>query len=577
MRTATDDTQTWAAPVEGVSAEGFSLLVQDRRGLQLEALPAGRPLVLGRDASAELVVEAEGVSRRHVSFRVVDGLVEVVDLDSRNGTFVTGQRVSRLSVSVGAEVRLGAAVALVVRGTAISGADLLASDAFRSRLATLVAGPVRTDEAIGVLHLRFDAGSSATSFVSWLRDRVGPGGAACLYTPTVVEVVTPPMRLQALRALATALASERPGVTGGWVCWPEAGTSADALLALARDAGRLSSRAGQLVGYDELKAESTMRGPGPMVVRSQQMQALQQEIEQVARSQVPVLVLGESGTGKELVARELHLRSARAAGPFKAVNCAALPASLLESLLFGHEKGAFTGADRVSKGLFEEADGGTVFLDEVGELPPSAQAALLRVVEARHVTRVGSTQERPVDVRLVAATHRDLEAMAAEGAFRHDLLFRLNALTLRLAPLRERLDDVPPLVERFLAEACAQHDGVKRVVTPATMDVLLRYHWPGNVRELKNVVTRAVILSRTTEIGPELLDARVRSQRTPGTAAEPSVGAAHRERLVDYERAMLLDVLEKCGWNQSAAARKLGMPRRTLVYKIRHLGLRKSS
>ncbi len=561
MTPGTDQTLTWATPLAEQPPDGFSLLIQDGRGLHLTALFPNRSVVLGRDPSSDVVVDAEGLSRRHASFRAVEGAVEVTDLGSRNGTFLAGQRLTTQQVTVGAEVTLGSAVVVIVRGTALSGADLLSYDSLRNRLGNLSARHARANEAVGIFHLRLTAGLSATQWVSWLRERVGAGGAICLYAPTIVELMTPPLGLDALASLARALVVERPGVMGGWVSWPAAGSNADALLSLAKDAAGLARTAGQLVTFEELKAAKTPSTRLPMVAQSAQMRALLKEVEQIARSQVPVLVLGESGTGKELIARELHLGSPREKAPFKPVNCAALPPTLLESLLFGHEKGAFTGADRVSRGLFEEAEGGTVFLDEVGELPPAAQAALLRVVEARTIMRVGSTQERPVDVRLVAATHRDLDAMAREGAFREDLLFRLNAFTLRLAPLRDRIDDLPMLVERFLAEACAQHDGVPRRLTTEAMDVLLRHQW--------------LVLSTGHDIGPDALGPRLTAAQPQRAVPGSSSESDHKERLADYERAMLLDVLEKSDWNQSAAARKLGLPRRTLVYKIKHLGLRR--
>ncbi|MCU0293043.1 MAG: sigma-54 dependent transcriptional regulator, partial [Thermoanaerobaculaceae bacterium] len=290
-------------------------------------------------------------------------------------------------------------------------------------------------------------------------------------------------------------------------------------------------------------------------------------VDTVAPRDVSVLVTGESGTGKELVARRLHERSGRAAGPFVAVNCAALPESLAESELFGHEKGAFTGADRQRLGRFEEADGGTLFLDEVGELPAAQQAKLLRTLDGRTVRRVGGSAEIPVDVRLVAATNRDLAAEAASGSFRQDLYFRLAVVTVHLPPLRERVSDIPVLARHFVATLAARHHVAAPELAAPALAALERYRWPGNVRELRNVLERAVVVRGGASIRPEDL-----ALPTAVGVGGESGGSIPLDRDV-REREVLLEALRRAGGNRDEAARLLGVSVRTLYYRLRRYGI----
>ena len=309
------------------------------------------------------------------------------------------------------------------------------------------------------------------------------------------------------------------------------------------------------------------------------------EVVKVVRRAGPtdatVLVTGESGTGKEVVARALHAESRRRAKPFIALNCSALPGDLVESELFGHLRGAFTGADRDRQGLFEAADGGTLFLDEVGDLAAPAQAKLLRALEERQVTPVGSTKPVSVDVRVVAATNRPLDRLAGEGGFREDLLYRLRVIALHLPPLRERREDVPAIALHFLGEMAARHGRPVRGLAEGARRALLAYDWPGNVRELRNAVERAVVLAEGEEIEvgdlpPQLLASA--APLGPVSAALADIPFAEaRERAVDaFERAYLQAALERHG-NVSAAARALGLHRQSLQKKLRQLGLTRES
>lgn len=308
--------------------------------------------------------------------------------------------------------------------------------------------------------------------------------------------------------------------------------------------------------------------------RSQAMQDLLDALGRVAPTNATVLIVGETGTGKELVARAIHARSARAEGPFVALNCAAMPESLLESELFGHEKGAFTGADRARPGLFEAAHEGTLFLDEAGEMPASLQAKLLRVLMDGLVLRVGSRTARQVDVRVVAATHRDLRERIREGLFREDLYYRLAVVPLKVPPLRERLEDLPLLAEAMLQRAARDMGLPLRRFAPAALEKLAGYAFPGNVRELRNLIERACILAQGAEIGPGdfPLDGPLAPVRSLGPEAfaeglPPTVNLP--EVLDRVERSLLDRALRQSGGVQAEAARTLGISRSDLHYKLK--------
>jgi len=309
-----------------------------------------------------------------------------------------------------------------------------------------------------------------------------------------------------------------------------------------------------------------------IVGSSPALQRVLAQVAKVAQTDATVLILGETGTGKELVARAVHKRSRRASGAFIRVNCAAIPPSLVASELFGHEKGAFTGAVQRRLGRFEVADGGTIFLDEVGELPPEAQVSLLRVLQEREIERVGSSHPIAVDVRVLAATNRDLEAAVERGTFREDLFYRLNVFPIHLPPLRERADDIPILVEYMVDRFAKQAGKTIRNIEKQTMQQLTAYDWPGNVRELQNVIERAVVLS---EGGGETLvideSWLVRKQRKPSNGKAVTTLADGEKALIE---AALQETYGRVAGPRGAAA-KLGIPRQTLEWKIRNLNIDK--
>ncbi|HTM18863.1 MAG TPA: sigma-54 dependent transcriptional regulator [Kofleriaceae bacterium] len=311
--------------------------------------------------------------------------------------------------------------------------------------------------------------------------------------------------------------------------------------------------------------------------KSPQMHKVFDLIGKIHSARTSVLITGESGTGKELVARALHTEGNRAGQPFVAVNCGAIPDELMESELFGHLKGAFTGAVADKRGLFHEADGGTLFLDEIGELSLGLQVKLLRALQERKVKPVGATEEAEVDVRVIAATNRELEEEVARGAFRTDLYYRLNVIELRLPPLRQRKGDLPLLIEHFLRRFAAEQG--KRIIglTPAALRALEEYDFPGNVRELENIIERAVTLSAgpriDTDVLPQLRPARAASAAETAAVEIPAAGIDLDRVVSDYERGIVLRALEQAGGVRKKAAQLLGITFRSLRYRLAKLGI----
>jgi two-component system NtrC family response regulator len=305
---------------------------------------------------------------------------------------------------------------------------------------------------------------------------------------------------------------------------------------------------------------------GELIGRAPAMQRLYRRIEKVAATDATVLIVGESGTGKELVGRLMHRTSQRSAGPFVAVNCAAIPDSLIESELFGHERGAFTGAHRRRPGRFEEASGGTLFLDEIAAMPLPLQATLLRVLQERRFTRVGGTGEQECDVRVIAATNRDLAALVNEGSFREDLYYRLNVVPVELPPLRDRREDVPLLANAFVEQARERHGVEVSPLPPPVHRSLMEYGWPGNVRELANVVERLVLLAEDGRVSEDDLPISIRGGERPADC--PFVLPAEGVDWDQVESGLLRQAMDRTGGNRAAAARLLGLSYKRFLYRL---------
>ncbi|MBM4159981.1 MAG: sigma-54-dependent Fis family transcriptional regulator [Ignavibacteria bacterium] len=338
----------------------------------------------------------------------------------------------------------------------------------------------------------------------------------------------------------------------------------DLLIQRIKERGRLISENRLL--KEQLAERFSFAG---IISQSAAMEATLNTAGRVALSKAPILIRGESGTGKELVAKAIHFASARKEKPFVAVNCAALNENILESELFGHEKGAFTGADRQRQGRFEAADGGTLFLDEIGDIPLSTQVRLLRVLQEQQFERVGGTETLSVDVRVIAATHKDLESMIRLGSFREDLFYRLNVVAIDLPPLRNRREDIPPLLEHFLQRYAHENKRKKTAFSREAWELLLRYDFPGNVRELQNIVQRAVILSRGETITTNDLPAIVKERKGEKELAALQKPTSLPERVEQLEKELVLEALRRSSGNQSQAAAELGISERNLRYRLK--------
>jgi len=549
-------------------------------------LPEAGVVTIGRSSKNDIVIPDLLASREHARIRVQRGprgaSIDVEDLGSANGTRVRDLSVAPgqpVAISPGDPIRIGGTLVMVVQDHQPAGLrNIWSHTSFERRLEEdckrLVAG--RSTLALG--RFRFQGPAPWLQALPVLAQEVRAPHVFAAYGPQDYEVLFADTRHgepeRVMDNLVHAFHDRGLEACAALAWAPEHGRSADELFAHAHALLRpaLSQSA---AAREEPRAHS----PAMAEVRAMAGRA--------ATSTINVLLLGETGVGKEVLARLIHRRSARSGKLWVALNCAGFAESLLDSELFGFEKNAFTGAASAKIGLLESANGGTVFLDEVGEMPASAQVKLLRVLEAREVLPVGALRPRPLDVRIISATNRDLEADVAAGKFRRDLYYRLNGISLSIPPLRERTGEIEELVAAFIAGGCADRDPAERPsLSPEAMSLLLGYDWPGNVRELKNVIERALVLCDSGTIRPEHLpieklvratnarssDApdlaidKVRSQSTPPLApSEPSAARGERERI--------LAALAACASNQTRAARVLGISRRTLVSKLGLYGI----
>ncbi|MEQ1567771.1 MAG: sigma 54-interacting transcriptional regulator [Myxococcota bacterium] len=601
---------------DDTGADRPTLVVYHRDGIEVHPLVPDRPVVIGRTEPSDIQPRSRRLSRRHAQFVWADGVVWVEDLRSTNGTYVNGQRIAaRTSLATGDEVTLGSVtVSLRTGGEGwLTSLGLESHAQFESLVGQELDRARTFDRPLTVVMLRArdPRGPRLGTWVPPLARRLRKVDRAALFGPDCVEVLLPEMDTAAATSFAESVVSDLADLVplyAGIAVWPEAvggRTAVAELLEMARAAATSTSDAEpvQVAGIASGSfAPVVERGP---VVCDTAMLGLYRTVKRVANSMISVLIVGETGTGKELIARAIHDSSDRHGGPLKIINCGAIPPNLLESLLFGHERGSFTGADQRREGVFVDADHGTVFLDEVGELPLLAQVALLRVLETRRIIRVGSTQEIPVDVRVLAATHRNLEAMCDDGSFRWDLLYRLNAVTLVVPPLRDRSTEIRPLVQHFLAESNRVNGRSVKGVTPDAMALLERYRWPGNVRELRNTLDRAVVVCGGDRITPADLPERLLAVQGPGEsppgvhpgrlsarpsaplhAAPPTWTSSSddspsgptpfdlKTQLRTFEIDLITAALSETGGNQTLAAAILAIPRRTLVYKIRSFDIR---
>jgi Nif-specific regulatory protein len=588
-------------------------------------------VTIGRDEQNMLAIADPALSRKHCLVEWGGDRLALRDLDSRNGVFVNGSRVTHQALSDGDQIRIGDSVLLVIiSGSAVNAGPLenLPLDETSVPLTTSTLVPAKSrylttakqidakaDRSTRDLHCLFhlskalQAASTLEAVHELLLTHVleaTPADVAAILTagggdrlassgvrPRTASVATinRAAAAQAMAEQVAVLASNDASSTGVTLCVPllDGSEVASALCvasahqdALTNDELELVAAIGLIGGLaiervrqaEWLKADnSRLRGDlavdHNLVGESAPMQTVYRFISRVASTDTTVLLRGESGTGKELVAHAIHANSARARGPLVAINCAALPDALLESELFGHERGAFTGALTQQPGRLELANRGTVFLDEVGELAPALQAKLLRVLEDRLVERVGGRKGIKIDVRLIAATNRNLEAAVDEGAFRRDLYYRLNVVAISIPPLREHLEDLPALAAYFTRKHAARCNRSVKGISPAARTLLSRYDWPGNVRELSNVIERAIVLGSSEVIQPDdlpepLLESGARDDDATGFHGK--VAASKRE--------IIREALQRSGGNVAQAARDLDLQVTYLHRLIKHLGVR---
>jgi two-component system, NtrC family, response regulator AtoC len=590
----------------------ISLLIYHHDATHVVSLAEGQRLVIGRDPCAELAIDDQNLSRRHACFEVQGGEVWVEDLGSTNGTTLNGKEIKRVKLGGADEVTMGSVTASIHVLLPLETRRLGFGNHDRLLLALEeeVARAHLFKRSAALLMIRFpgplrgDTTRLSDEIRSHLRGNVD---RLALYSDDTVEILLPEASLEQAAHLAKDLVqSELLCCDGPLYCglsfYPDTGTSAEELLHLCRAVLREATdeQPVQLAPAQgstwEAPARETSDEVGP-VIRNEAMVEIYETIDRLSTSVIPVLLIGETGTGKEVLARAVHERGNRRAKRMACINCGAIPSTLVESVLFGHERGAFTGASQHNKGIFEEASGGTVLLDEIGELSPEAQAALLRVLETKQIRRVGSSKEITVDVRVIAATNHDLEAMCAEGGFREDLLYRINAMTLKIPPLCERPEEIAPLVDLFIKQTSAANGVQISGIEADAMRLLHHYPWPGNVRELRNAIERAVVIARGERIAIADLPQRVRELVGKAGPSAPAAGARagadgvtaempeldlgeieeldFKSRMQRLEAQVILDALRQADWNRGEAAKQLQMPVRTLSHKINQHGIRK--
>jgi two-component system, NtrC family, response regulator AtoC len=551
-----DDVLT-AGPQDAERASGgLSLRAVGEAFAAWHPLPPSGEVLVGRSAEADIALDHPSVSRRHARIHLGPPLA-IEDLGSANGTSVRGSALrpgERRPIAIGEAIDVGSILVVVQHASSTaSQARPCAHAVFERKLEEACARANQASTPLSVVRLHVGGAIVARAAEEALMDALASSAVVGSYAPgeyeVLVEGAAPAEALQRTAPAVEQLRSKGALVRTGVAGLPLHGRTPEALMTTACAEVRGTARA----------------DAAPAIEPAGKMADLSGVIDKVAPGMITVLIMGETGAGKEVAAELLHRRSRRAGKPFLKLNCAALTPTLLESELFGHEKGSFTGAAQAKRGLLETAQGGTVLFDEVGELPISIQIKLLRVLEEHAVLPVGGLSPRPIDVRFLAATNRPLDAEVARGTFRQDLFYRLSGVTLVVPPLRERLEELEALATAFVARAARDMGWEAPQISEGVLSLLRRHRWPGNVRELRNVMERAVLLAAGSSVITEdhvpkekILDAP--EPREPAAAGGPISEAGERERI--------LEALARCAGNQTQAARLLGMSRGTLVTRL---------
>ena len=553
---------------ERASPGNWTLHVTSPDGAKAVILREGIELTLGRKAPADLIVPDPELSRLHASITLREAGVWVRDLDSTNGTFVNEHAVEEAYVGPQDRVRIGSTL-LLVEAPALPGLVPLESV---KALVHWLRAQREEREPFALMMIRCDHNDPSCEWVHALRPVLPQQACLALYDPQRLLVAVREQRMNSADGLARRmLSSGRPLAVSLARCPADATRAAELIETVRR-----LDRSAPLGAVSRVEAKLISSEAG-VVVAGSAFESVLELARKAAPSRLPVMVIGETGSGKELVAQAVHAHSGRKGETPICVNCATIPGNLVESLLFGHERGAFTGAAAAHAGYFEQADGGTLFLDEVGELSAHTQASLLRVLETGIVRRVGGNKEIPVDVRVVCATHRPLSSMVERGTFRQDLLYRLDSFRVDVPPLRQRREEIVALAEHFLARAHAAGEGSATAFADEASEAMRAYDWPGNIRELRNAVERAVVVAEGTLIHKADLPALDPASPTLDETPDLGPDARLKDRVRAYEANLVQASLERHGWDRAAAAAELQVPVRTLTYKIHSLGLEPDS
>jgi DNA-binding NtrC family response regulator len=558
--------------------DGLHLTVMGPSLFETYPLPAPGALSIGRDDDADVRIVDRLASRMHARMHVdASGKISVEDLGSSNGTFVRGEQIESgkpVALLPGEAVNIGFTHLMVQRRLPRQAVRRLRSHAsLEERLEDACEhASERPGDGPAMIRVRFEDEEPAGRGADLIQAALRSGDLLAQYAAGEYEMLLLDTALARVQEIAQDVVRRARkanlAVRTAVVTYPTHGRSAEALI-----------------GQATALLTDTEGAETAPVLKSDAMRALYRLAERAAAGHtaaglITVLVLGETGTGKEVLANWIHRRSPRAAGPFVCINCAALTDTLLESELFGNEKGAFTGAASAKAGLLEAASGGTVFLDEIGEMSPALQTRLLRALESRQIMRVGGRVARAIDVRFIAATNRDLEAAVMDGSFRQDLYFRLNSMCLSIPPLRERRADVAPLARHFVAQTSRAAKRRPPRLSPEAIALLEGYPWPGNIRELRNVMERALVLCEGSEISGEHLPVeKLRLQRIgapvkDGTPAAAPARASESDDDAD-ERRRILAAMAEHGGNQTRVAAQLGIARGTLIARLERYGIKR--
>lgn len=586
--------QTRTLPPAVTAPEDAShyLLVVQEGSSSVFPLPETGLVTIGRAPECNLEIDDASISRRHARIVSAGGAMQIVDLDSRNGTTVNGERLdSGRSIFSGDVLTVGRVTLILKHRAAVHRSrEMLAPAEMRRRLIDEVDRAMHYHRPVSVLALTVDASVAPDALARALDKPLRKLDVAGWDEARGVILILPEYSqdeaMEAATELLAELVSLHGNVRAGLATCPDDGCDPEMLLAAARTSA-LQAAEGHALSSTQT-ASLLELGEHTLLTLDPAMQRLMELIRRVALTDLPILISGETGTGKELAARATHALSSRAQKPFVPLNCAAIQETLVESELFGYDRGAFSGAVTAKPGLLEVVRGGSVFLDEIGELPLGAQAKLLRALETQRITRVGGVNERAVEFRIIAATNRDLRAEVQTGRFRADLLFRLAAATVVIPPLRERPREIPVLARMFLEAACATSGRTPLTLSVGALQTLSRRAWPGNVRELKNLMAYLAATLEGDSIeawhlpseqpGAEhesATTAPAASMRLDGSGAAPGEQQFRPigEELRELERRRMVEALEASGGVQKQAARLLEMPLRTFVLKVKQYGL----